>query len=946
MNNILIYNNHKEAKKVLTKIKEELSTCTSFYLNIAFITDSGIITLLDTFKELEKKGVQGKILTTNYLLFNNPSTIEKLNTFSNIEIKIFDSITNNIGFHTKGYIFEHDTYYSTIIGSSNLTANALLINKEWNLFTTYQKNNETLKTILLEFFTLWENSSYYEDIKHSYKKQYTHSLLKNKEFKVNTPQLNTNEDIKPNKMQKNFIEKFIALRKIKETKALLISATGTGKTYAAALAMKEIQAKKVLFIVHREQIAKKSLETFKKIFKETRTFSLLSGTNKYQQADFIFSTIQSLSKDNILESFPKEYFDEIIIDEVHKAGAASYIKIINYFNPKFYLGMTATPDRSDQFNIYELFDNNIVYEIRLKEAMEENLLCPFHYFAIHDISINNTEISDLSSFSQLTHLDRVNHIIEKIKFYGFSGSRVKGLVFCSSISEAEELSKLFNKQNYKTSVLTGKDTIKNRERTIKKLITDKQDEDYLDYIFTVDVFNEGIDIPEVNQIIMLRPTQSSIIFIQQLGRGLRKYKNKDFVVILDFIANYKNNFLIPIALSGDNNLDKDNLRKFLTQATNILPDSSTINFDKVSREKIYQAIDNVKFDTWSEVTNNYIKIKNKLGKIPTYTDIDRADAINCEKIFKVCGSYENFLYKKEKEFYFEFTPIQLEVLQFISQNLILSKKIEELILLKLLIEKKNNIYEKFKTIMINIYNKIITDNELDTTIKILTNMFVTSKTTKKKFENCIFLSLSKNKIEASDELKKLIENKDFKYHLLSLINYGIENYNLKYRDNLYKETNFVLYEKYTYQDICKLFNWSINYVPLAIGGYKYDENTKTLPVFINYDIDENSFNHDYTHGFLENGTVFTSMSKPNRNLSSKEMTYVCDKNTKIYLFMKKNKLDKDDSTGFYFLGELTNKNIPKLIHRKKSKDTVLQFTFNIETPIREDIYNYLTKVKI
>jgi len=352
------------------------------------------------------------------------------------------------------------------------------------------------------------------------------------------------EEIKPNKMQRSFIENFEKLCN-QDNKGLLISATGTGKTFAAAFAMKSINAKRLLFIVHREQIARQALETFKAIFGTSRSYGLLTGKEKNIEADFIFTTVQTMSKENIFKSFNDTHFGEIIIDEVHRAGADSYLRLMDYFKPTFYLGMTASPDRTDSFNIYELFNNNIVYEVRLKEAMENSLLCPFHYFGISDLEVDGKVIDELSDFSNLVSSERVEHVISKINYYGYSGDRVKGLVFCSSKQEAKVLSEEFNRRGYNTTSLTGEDSQERREQEIAKLVANNGD--MLDYIFTVDIFNEGIDIPEVNQVIMLRPTQSSIIFIQQLGRGLRKSANKEFVVIIDFIANYKNNFLAKMS---------------------------------------------------------------------------------------------------------------------------------------------------------------------------------------------------------------------------------------------------------------------------------------------------------------------------------------------------------------------------------------------------------------
>lgn len=937
MKNTFIYNNHLEAKKVLSTLEKELELCDEFIFSVAFISESGLTSLLQTLKNLEERNIRGKILTTDYLYFNTPKVLDKLATFKNIELRMYASSKDNHGFHTKGYLFKKKDSWNILLGSSNLTSAALTINKEWNTFV--EKDNQLCSSILEEFHTLWNMSEDYASVKDKYKVEF----LNNKQQTLKTID-NITDEISPNEMQQSFIENFKKLRE-QDNRGLLVSATGTGKTFAAAFAMKNINAKRILFIVHREQIARKALETFKIIFGNSRTYGLLTGKNKNIEADFIFATVQTISKSDVFKSFSKDCFDEIIIDEVHRAGAKSYLTIINYFEPTFYLGMTASPDRTDSFNVYELFNNNIVYEVRLKEAMENNLLCPFHYFGISDLIVDGESLDELSDFTRLTSDKRVDHIIDKINYYGYSGDRVKGLVFCSSKREAKILSDAFNIRGFRTTSLTGEDSQEKREKEIEKLIADSGD--ILDYVFTVDIFNEGIDIPEVNQVVMLRPTQSAIIFIQQLGRGLRKNKDKDFVVIIDFIANYKNNFLIPIALSGDRTYDKDTARKFLSQGNRYLPGMSTIHFDNISKQRIYSAIDNVKLNTWIFISDEYNKLKNKLGRIPTYYDFENYDTLDIKKIFEVAGSYHMFLSKKERDYSYngKLSKTAENMLNFVSTNLILSKKIEELILLRLILKNSQNLEENFRGVMLTDYTKLIADYELEVSRKILTNNFVTSSVTKKKFNDCIFLDEYNKVVKPSKELEKELQSDIFRTLLTELVEYAIYRYNKYYKANLYRDTNFVLYEKYSFEDICKLFSWSINYVPLAIGGYKYDEQTKTLPVFINYDIDENSFNHDYVHGFLpDNG--FTSMSKPRRNLESRECEYFYKDETKIYLFMRKNKDDKDGARIFYFLGEMKTVGKPELVHREKSRDTVLQFFYKLQTPLREDMYEYFTREKI
>lgn len=939
-----IYNDYSKAKKVLVDLERELSSCTEFIFSVAFISESGITCLLETLKELEKRNINGKILTTDYLYFNTPKLMDRIEAFSNIELKVFET-EKYMPFHIKTYIFTFGDKKKILMGSSNLTANALTYNKEWNSLKEFENNSLFVIEIMEEFNKLWDMAEFYRDIKNKYKEKFEFYHLYNK--RNISKKAVSNNIIMPNNMQASFLEKF-KFYHASTDRALLISATGTGKTYAAALAMKSIMPKRLLFLAHREQIAKKSMEDFYKVFSSSRSMLVFSGGRKKLEADFIFATVQSFSKDEILYKISPDTFDEIIIDEAHRAGAPSYLKIINYLKPGFYLGMTATPDRSDGFNLYKLFNYNIVYEIRLKQALEADLLCPFHYFGISELNIDGKEIDELTEFSLLSKEERINHLINNIKYYGYSGNRVKGLVFCRSKDEARMLSLEFNKRNFNTIYLTGEDSIERRLDAIRSLTNNIENSNNLDYIFTVDIFNEGIDIPDINQIILLRPTKSSIIFIQQLGRGLRKSENKEFVVILDFIANYENNFMIPIALSGNMSLDKDNMRNFITHANSLLYGSSSIHFDYIARQRIYNSIDNARLDTYLEISKIYDSLKRRVGRIPLYFDFDDYCEMDIARIFKTLGSYQYFLSKKENIYSKIFDKNMLENFEFISRELILSKKLEELVLLKKLIENEDEKYcltqRKIIDIFFKEYGLSLNSNDILISKKILTNKYVSSKIRAKKYMNSIFLDIQEEDFKLSVEFRERIRNEKFRKELMELINYGIYRFKKKYMDNLYKDTRFVLYERYSYSDICKLFSFSINYVPLAIGGYKYDENTKNLPVFINYEIEENSLNSKYSHGFI-NRKKFTSMSKPRRNLESKEIKDFYKPDTKIYLFMRKNKKDKENANDFYFLGQMYISKKKEVLKIKDTNDTLVRFEFDLEEELRNDLFEYFTNFK-
>lgn len=931
----LIINDHSKGIKVLSDLKGEFNKCKEFFISVAFITYGGIVPLLETLKELERKGIKGKILTTDYLNFSEPKALKKLLEFSNLELRIY----NKENFHTKGYIFRHDDHYKMLIGSSNLTQNALTKNKEWNLKVSSLEQGALIENVISEFNELWKDAN---DLSMDWIKTYEDIYKKQIGFTRNSkvPSLEQYK-LRPNKMQVEAIQALNKLRQEGKDKGLLISATGTGKTYLSAFELRNFNPKRALFIVHREQIAKQGLDSFKNVFGDTKTMGILSGTKKELDKDFLFSTVQTLSKDEVLNSFNKDEFDYIIIDEVHKAGAKTYQKIISYFTPKFLLGMTATPERSDDFDIFKMFDYNIAYEIRLKQALEENLLCPFHYFGISDIIMDGQELHEKTEFSYLVAKDRVNHIIEKIKFYGYCGERVKGLIFCSNKDEAKKLSEMFNSRGYKTVALTGEDSQEKREVAIRRLEQDNR-EDSLDYIFTVDIFNEGVDIPAINQVIMLRPTKSAIVFIQQLGRGLRKNKDKEYVVIIDFVGNYNSNFLIPIALSGDRTFNKDTLRKYVMEGTRVIPGCSTINFDEISKKRIFKSIDTANFNDIRLIKENYFNLKKMLGKIPGLIDFDNYESIDPIRIFEKLGSYYNFLSKYEKEYNIKLNSNEALFIEFISKKLAQGKRPHELLIIKNMLSSEYNLIEQLKSDLKNFYNIDFKDTTKINIVNVLTNNFPTG-VMKKTYEKCIFIDKEGNDYKISKEFKQYIKNHTFKNMVLELVNFGLQRYDDSFK-NRYKDTNFKLYEKYTYDDVCRLLEWEKGEVALNIGGYKYDKNTKTYPVFINYDKQDNIVDTiNYEDRFNSESNII-AISKSGRTSTSEDIVKIYNAKkdgTKIYLFVRKNKDDKI-SKEFYFLGEINAFGKPSEIIMKNTSKIAVEIDYRLDTPVREDIYEYLT----
>lgn len=950
-------NNYEQGRKVLVSLERELLNCDSFSISVAFITKSGIEPLLMTLKELEKRNIHGRILTTDYLLFSDPSALDKLTELRNIELKMYETSHESGGFHTKGYIFKKDEIYRIIIGSSNLTIDALTRNREWNTKLVASENGALIHEIADEFEDLWNHTSTrnYSEVESDYRLKYYENRTRLRQEEVDkekhlgklvTP-------LKPNSMQVSFISNLEKMVQSGEDKALLISATGTGKTYASAFAMRSLNFKRVLFLVHRNQIVKQAKASYERVFGDTRTMGIVTGDKQELDKDYLFATIQTMSKESIYMQYDPEYFDAIVYDEAHHASANSYKKLMAYFKPKFTLGMTATPDkRDDQFegkNIYELFNHQIAYEIRLQEALEEDLLCPFHYFGITDIDMHDESSKEVNDFKYLTSDERVTRVMEQATYYGYSGSRVKGLIFCSRVDEAKDLSSKFNEKGWRTLVLSGANTEKEREEAIERLTMDEsvneKGQGQLDYILSVDVFSEGVDIVEINQVIMLRPTESPIVFIQQLGRGLRKADDKEFVVVLDFIGNYNNNFMIPIALSGDRTYNKDNIRRYVLEGARIIPGSSTIHFDEIAKKKIFKAIDNANFSDIKLIKENYLNLKNKLGYIPGLMDFDRFGEMDVLRIFdnNSLGSYYQFLVKYEKEYTIRLFDIEKEMIEFISKKLANGKRMLELELLDCLITYRHHVFNKYEEKLELKYHHKLTDLEKISVIHVLTNAFPTGSS-RNTYQNCIFLEKENEDYKISDSFEKALDNQVFLNMVKELIQFGLSRYQANYAST-YHNTALVLYKKYTYEDVCRLLNWEHGEVALNIGGYKYDQHTKTFPIFINYDKEENiNATVKYEDHFINN-TRLIAISKNGRSIQSDDIQnflHAKERGITVPLFVRKNKEDKI-SKEFYFLGfvEATG-NVQEIVMTNTTKKAV-ELEWRLDTPVRDDIYEYIVK---
>ncbi|WP_342042080.1 DEAD/DEAH box helicase [Bacillus sp. OTU2372] len=796
---------NSEKGNLLRELVKSMSECKRFYFSVAFINFSGLQLLLDPLKEAEKKGIKGRIITSTYLNFTDAKALEKMKEFKNVDLKVFVT-DKEIGFHTKAYIFEYRDSYKVIIGSSNITQSALKSNIEWNVEIITKENGRFIQDVLKEYDYLWNMSENadedfikrYEDFLKSFKStQITHQMIyENKQYIV------------PNRMQKRATENLERLRSFGETKALVIAATGTGKTYMSAFDVKSYKPKKLLFIVHREEILKKAKDTFEMLLpNEGLSFGLLTGNHKQKNVDYVFATIQTISK--CFHEFEREEFEYLIIDEAHHATSPTYQTVLNYFEPKFTLGMTATPERSDGYNVFDLFDNNVALEVRLHEALEDELVIPFHYFGITDIEgidLSDVDIDDITEITKRLKVnERVDFIIEKMDFYGHDGEKRKGLGFCISIEHAQYMASEFKKKGYNSVCLYGADSSDTRERYINSLESDHDD---LEFIFTVDIFNEGVDIPSVNTVLMLRPTNSPIVFIQQLGRGLRKYANKEFLTVLDFIGNHNKTFLIALALNGSRYYDKESLKVAVATGFANIPGCTHIQMDKISEERILTQIDKENFNSMKYLKEEYFEFKKlNQGRIPIllmdYMKYDGApDPV---KFIDREKTYLQFVAKVEKDDYLK-KLLQNEdfegTLKELSSKLSI-KRIYEFVIIRYLLDHEEINLDIAKHQILKMVSNV-DDDSVFHAFECLNQNYYDSVQIKNKPKLVHYIN---GKLIKTPLFKAVLENEDYRRFIEDIITYGIFRYEKEFKADYYSVPHFKLFEQYQMVDAALLSNY-------------------------------------------------------------------------------------------------------------------------------------------
>ena len=763
----------------LNKIKSNLKKCKSFSFSVSFIKKAGLVLLEREIEEALDRGAKGRIITSTYQNFTDIGSLEQFyawqKEYDNFECHLDYECFGDNGFHTKGYLFEYDDSIEFIVGSSNITRFALLKNFEWNVSLISKDNLDSYNDAVIEFELIWDKTLELDTkLIEKYRLQLDYAIEKWDMDYVNA----MDAKINPNSMQRKALRELRRYRDTGVKKALIISATGSGKTYLAAFDARNFGAKRLLYIVHRESILKDAKESFVKVFGAERTYGFYTGNENSLEADFIFATSNMLGRH--LDSFKKDEFDYIIYDEVHHVVAEIGKKIFEYFEPEFILGLTATPERMDNQDIFTLFDQNVAFELRLRDAINNDLVVPFHYYGIRDQLVDYSSKDKMTIAKNIAEQNNIEFIKSQIEKYRKPGEKLKCIAFCTNIQSCRLMAEELYEEGYHTISLTGINDTGVRIKTFKDL----QDENnLLEIICTVDILNEGVDIPQVNMVLFLRPTESQTVFIQQLGRGLRKYPGKDYVTVLDFIGNnYDRAVQIAMALGTlgkTTYMEKAYLKEMIkTNFESLDIPEVKIEIDDLSKEEIINFIDKTNFNSRVFLEKDYKNFKSYInnGAYPTHMDFLNSDVSpDLIRIIKSTfsgsknKSYYNFLKKIDEGTIPMFDDKQIAFINNMEDLLPLARLDEYLII-----------------------EQAIKEHTIDLKRIEGINEHITDKTLENAYNNLKSLGLvENNEIDLTN-----IDDGEFKDYLLDTLNYGIVRYNREFGEytglfklyrNYYKE---------------------------------------------------------------------------------------------------------------------------------------------------------------
>ena len=860
----------------LNRIKECFKKCTSFTLSVSFIKKAGLILFEREIEEALERGVKGRIITSTYQNFTDVASLKTFNTwqkkYNNFECHLDFNCFDDNGFHSKGYLFEYNDSLEIIVGSSNITRFALLKNIEWNISLVSKDSIESYDEAMKNFEYLWERTF---ELSNEVISKYS-VLLDYAIEKWDMDYINPlTQNIVPNSMQRKALKELRRYRDTGVKRALIISATGSGKTYLAAFDARNFNARRTLFVVHRETILKDARKTFMNVFGAEKTCGLYTGNEKDLDCDFLFASSSMLARH--LDEFDPNEFDYICYDEVHHIVAEGGKKIFKYFEPEFLLGLTATPERMDNQDVFELFEQNVPFELRLRDAIINDLVVPFHYYGIRDELINYGEEDKNKVSKNIAESDNVDFIVKEIENRKLQNEKLKAIAFCTNIAHCNLMASEFSARGYSVVSLTGENNTGERIKAFKDLQDETND---LEIICTVDILNEGVDIPAINMVLFLRPTESSTIFLQQLGRGLRKYENKEFLTVLDFIGNdYDRSVQIALALGtlGKTTYTEKAYLKQLIESdykTLGIPNVE-IHIDELSKKEIIHFIDNENFNKKSFLKKDYENFKKYLNKdgIPTHMDfIESEIAPDLNRFIKTkigskrVTSYYNFLKYIGEEDIPSYSEEENNLIDLIEDMLPIVRADEYLVINYLLNHNEINLSKIIG------YNSRVTEITVSNAIKQLTNKGI----------------LINNKL--------CVENiANIKAYLLDLMSYGLTRYEVEFGDF---DGEYKLYANYTKEQTMTSINKDFN-MNIRLKGTYCDDGNTYIYVGLHKDLEKN-LRLNFKDKFIS-PNVFQWESE-NFTTISNSMGVKLQNSKKVYLFVRKVKEEDNIISPFTYFG--------------------------------------------
>lgn len=915
MNNVFLTN--YTDLSFLNRIKDCFKKCKSFTLSVSFIKKAGLILFERKIEEALERGAKGRIITSTYQNFTDIASLKTFNSwqkkYSNFECHLDFNCFDDNGFHSKGYLFEYEDSLEIIVGSSNITRFALLKNIEWNISLVSKDNIESYNEAMKNFEYLWERTfDLSDEIINKYSVILDYAIEKWDMDYINP----LTQNIVPNSMQRKALKELRRYRDTGVKRALIISATGSGKTYLAAFDARNFNAKRVLFVVHRETILKDARKTFMNVFGAEKTCGLYTGNDQDLDCDFLFASSSMLSRH--LSEFDPNEFDYICYDEVHHIVAEGGKKIFKYFNPEFLLGLTATPERMDNQDIFELFEQNVPFELRLRDAINNDLVVPFHYYGIRDELIDYGDDNKNKISKSIAESDNVDFISKEIEKHKLPNEKLKAIAFCTNIAHCNLMTNEFCSRGYSALALTGENNTGERIKAFKDLQDETND---LEIICTVDILNEGVDIPAINMVLFLRPTESSTIFLQQLGRGLRKFENKEYLIVLDFIGNdYDRSVQIALALGTlgkTTYTEKAYLKQLISSDYKTLGIPNVeIHIDELSKKEIINFIDKENFNKKSFLKKDYENFKKYLNSdsIPTHMDyLESEIAPDLNRFIKSkigskrVTSYYNFLKYIGEENIPLYTDEENKLIDLI-EDMLPIVRVDEYLVIKYLLNHNELNFDK----MIG-YNSRVNKATLENAISQLTNKGI----------------LIGNKLA--------VENlSNIKDYLLDLVNYGLTRYEIEFGDF---EGEYKLYSNYSKEQSITSINKEFK-MNIRLKGTYVDEKTGDTYIYVGLKKDKAKQERtDYKDKFIS-PELFQWESENNTTRDNK-MGIKLLKSNKVYLFVRK--MDDEDNIilpfTYFGTGKFENVRDSKVIDKTTNDEyKTLLFDIRLDNVVPEEYH--------